>query len=88
MEHATSAIDTCHKTFRTLSMDGKVLFFLAVAAATGFLSVNGKPMQIVPVEPGVQPAKVSELMVSKYFLLPPKARTFHFVMNYTIHQKL
>ena len=63
-------------------MDGKVLYFVAVAAATGFPSVLRKPMPIVPVDPVAEPAKVTELMVSKYFLLPLKARMmFYFMMR-------
>ena len=52
-------------------MDARIFLHLAVVAAAGYISVNGKPIpQGISADPNVQPAKESELMVSKCFLFP------------------
>lgn len=58
-------------SFRPLNMDARIFLFSAVIATAGYISVNGKPIpQGISADPNVQPAKESELMVSKCFLFP------------------
>lgn len=52
-------------------MDARILLFIAVAATAGFNSVIAKPIQKIPVEPGVQPATESQLVVSTQ-IFPPR----------------
>ena len=61
-----------------------ILLILAITAATGFISVLGKPLQ-VPIVPEVEPAKESDLMVSRYFCI---SVSLHAVMMCHSHREL
>lgn len=49
-------------------MEARILLLLAVTAILEFVTfASGKPIVKIPVDPEVEPARESELLVSKYF---------------------